>query len=253
MSATPTLQITDQQREQFHEEGYFVLEAVVSEHTLAELRAETDRLVQAIHDEMLREGIEIKGRNQLHKRYFVGAVYKKSDVFARFITSELFAELCRQTLGDQAYIFANQLAVKGTEPGGAFSWHQDSGYVGHEHRPYLTTWTAFDDVDENNGTVYVLPFSRYPESREIIPHVRDETINDKIGYWGDDPGEPVIAPAGSIAVFSSRCFHRSGPNLTDRPRRALVSQYTSEVLMNPEGTEPWGMDIPFLKQGQRVA
>ena len=38
--------------------------------------------------------------------------------------------------------------------------------------------------------------------------------NDKVGYHGNDPGEPAIVPAGSIVVFSSRTFHRSGPNLT---------------------------------------
>ena len=46
-----------------------------------------------------------------------------------------------------------------------------------------------------------------------VKHVKDEATNDMVGYFGDDPGIPVIAPAGSIAVFSSTSFHRSGLNL----------------------------------------
>jgi len=252
MNVSTSLQITDAQRRQYREEGYFVLEGVLTLDWLDALRAEADKLVQPIHDEMLREGVEIKGRNQLNKRYFVGRPYLKNEVFKRFITSEYFAEICRATIGDEAYLFSNQLAVKGTEPGGAFSWHQDSGYLGYAHKPYVTTWTCFDDVDETNGTVYLLPWSRYPESREVIPHVKDEKINDKVGYFGDDPGVPVVVPAGSIAVFSSLVFHRSGPNQTDRQRRALVSQYSPEVLMNEAGTGPQNLDVPLLKAGRKV-
>ena len=36
--------------------------------------------------------------------------------------------------------------------------------------------------------------------------------NDRIGYEGDEKGEAVIVPAGSIAVFSSLVLHRSGAN-----------------------------------------
>ena len=42
-----------------------------------------------------------------------------------------------------------------------------------------------------------------------------------VGYFGDDPGDPVIVPAGSIACFSSTLFSRSGINATDRMRRGL--------------------------------
>jgi hypothetical protein len=45
----------------------------------------------------------------------------------------------------------------------------------------------------------------------------DEDTNDLVGYSVDDPGDPVIMPAGSMACFSST-LHRSGANTTDRVR-----------------------------------
>ena len=132
-----------------------------------------------------------------------------------------------------------------------FGWHQDSGYVGHPHRPYLTTWCALDDVSEENGTVYVLPYSR-AGTREVCKHTREEGSNDLIGYHGDDPGVPIVAPAGSIAVFSSCTFHRSGANHSDRVRRVYLPQYSADIILDKEGKKPQGQCIPFLKNGERI-
>ena len=59
-----------------------------------------------------------------------------------------------------------------------------------------------------------------------------------IGYTGEDPGDPVVAPAGSIACFSSTVFHRSGPNETDSVRRVYVAQYSSQPVLSEDGSCP---------------
>ncbi len=53
---------------------------------------------------------------------------------------------------------------------------------------------------------------------------------------GDDPGDPVIAPAGSIACFASTVLHRSGANTTDRFRRVYLAQYSAEPILNADQT-----------------
>jgi hypothetical protein len=75
-------------------------------------------------------------------------------------------------------------------------------------------------------------------TRNVVEHVRDEETNDLVGYFGDDPGDPVIVPAGSIARFSTTVFHRSGPNTTDRMRRVYVAQYTAEPLLSEDRSRP---------------
>ena len=92
-------------------------------------------------------------------------------------------------------------------------------------------------MTEANGTVYLLRYSR-GGTREVVPHVHDEETNDLIGYFGDDAGDPVLVPAGSIACFSSTLFHRSGPNTTDEVRRAYVVQYSAEPILSEDGTRP---------------
>ena len=74
-----------------------------------------------------------------------------------------------------------------------------------------------------------------------------------VGYFGDAPGVPVIAPAGSIAVFSSTCFHRSGFNRTDKMRRAYLVQYSDAPILSEDGSAPRHLAEPFLQDGRNVA
>ena len=101
----------------------------------------------------------------------------------------MIADICRATLGDNAYLFWEQYVVKGASEGMKFSWHQDSGYVAYpDHKPYLTCWCALDDMSEENGTVYVMPFSHIG-IRSWVKHIREEGSNDLVGYFGEKKGD----------------------------------------------------------------
>ena len=252
MATNSTVPITDAHQEQFREEGYFILEQALPEPHLATLRDECQRFIDEMHAEMDRQGTDSIGLNHRNKRYFVAHPSLRSPSVKHVYFSDLMASICRATIGDTAYAFWEQYVVKAAEQGMKFGWHQDSGFeVGVQHKPYVSCWCALDDMSEANGTIYVLPFAR-AGTREVVEHVREAETNDLIGYHGDDPGIPVIVPAGSIAVFSSVTFHRSGTNTTGRMRRVYLSQYATEVIPNREGTAPFGRDEQFLKDGQRV-
>jgi ectoine hydroxylase-related dioxygenase (phytanoyl-CoA dioxygenase family) len=87
---------------------------------------------------------------------------------------------------------------------------------------------------------------------DLMAEVCRATSGDKCGYFGDEPGVPAVVPAGSLVVFSSLVFHRSGFNTTDRMRRAYVTQYSPEPIYKPGTHEPMHLDVPFLKDGANV-
>src|SRR5688500_499780 len=130
-----------------------------------------------------------------------------------------------------------------------FSWHQERRYGRGPHRALVSRWVALGEHTEANGTIYVLPYARAGTTTKI-EHVKDEKTNDWVGYHGDDPGEPVIVPAGSIAVFSSTCFHRSGVNTSPKPRRVYLAQYSPEPILR-DG-KPAILAEPFLQNGKRM-
>lgn len=251
MAATQT--ISEKKREQYQEEGYFLLEGVIPEETLEGLRSECARFIDVMDRELDAEGVERKGITVKGSRYFIANRYKSlgSTILRDFLFGDLMAEVCRATIGDTAYLFHEQFVVKGADQGMKFSWHQDSGYVGYEHTPYVTIWTTLDDVTVANGTVYILPYSK-AGTRKLVKHVEDPELRDKIGYTGDEEGIPVEMPAGSLAVFSSLVFHRSGANTTPAMRRIYLPQFSPEPIVKPSG-ELHAFADPFLKDGERQA
>lgn len=244
--------VTDEQRAQFRDEGYFILERAVPAEHLEVLRSCADYAIEKVHREMDARGTESLGGSFRGRRYFASQIWKDRPELRQFLFSDLMAEVCRATLGEDAYLFYEQYVIKAAERGMKFGWHQDSGYVHPFHKPYLTCWIPLDDVNEENGTVYLLPYSR-AGVRTYVQHVRDPESNDMVGYFGRDRGIPVIVPAGSIACFSSYVFHCSGANTTSRMRRVYLAQYSGEVILDVKGEKPWAEFEPFLKAGRNVA
>ncbi|MAE65457.1 MAG: phytanoyl-CoA dioxygenase [Phycisphaeraceae bacterium] len=248
--------ISDSQRAQFDEDGFTVLERVIPDDQLVLLREQCAYFHGYVDGEMDVRGVTQSGITHRGSRYFISRRYRMSSCLWRFIFSPLMAEITSAVLGPDVYLFNEQWVLKGADHGMKFSWHQDSGYVRTRdretrHRPYLSCWCALDDVDERNGTVYLLPHEQGGTRDTIHDHVEEPDTKDLVGYQGDEPGVPVVAPAGSIAVFSSFCLHRSGANLTDRMRRVYLMQYSAEVLRHSNG-ELWNYAVPFVRDDRVV-
>jgi ectoine hydroxylase-related dioxygenase (phytanoyl-CoA dioxygenase family) len=214
------------------------------------LRDQCQIFIDEMDARMDREGTDMIGINHRGNRYFVSNCFRREQKLRDFLLSDLMADVCRATLGDTAYLFWEQYVVKGAGKGMKFSWHQDSGYIGYpEHKPYLTCWCALDDMSEENGTVYLMPFSRIG-IRSWVKHIKEPDTGDKVGYFGDDTGIPVIVPAGSIAAFTSLNFHCSGTNSTPRMRRTYLAQYSAEPLTSQDGSILFGSAEPILRDGK---
>jgi ectoine hydroxylase-related dioxygenase (phytanoyl-CoA dioxygenase family) len=227
----------------FREEGSFVVERALAADDLAALQRECQRLVEEREAEMDRLGCDVLDLDHRGRRYFLHG-YDTSAALRRFLSSDLMVRIARVALGDTVHLFNEQFVVKAADRGLRFSWHQDSGFIRYPHEPYLTCWIPLDDVDAENGTVWLLPYSR-AGTCAVVEHVVDPETNDLIGYFGDDPGDPLVLPAGSIACFSSTVFHRSGPNTTGRMRRAFVAQHSAQPILDEDGSGPRHLAVPL--------
>jgi ectoine hydroxylase-related dioxygenase (phytanoyl-CoA dioxygenase family) len=243
--------VTDEMVAQYRDEGYFVLERAIDAEDLELLRGAAQFSIDRADAMMDAAGVDRLGINARGKRYFNNMVYQERPELRRFIFGPIMERICRRVLGEDAYLFWEQYVIKAGDPDTTFAWHQDSGYVHENHTPYLTCWIALDDVTEENGSVYLLPYSR-SGIRSYIKHLEIET-GDQVCYFGSDLGMPVIVPAGSIVCFSSTVIHRSGANLTDRLRRVYLLQYSPEVIMTADGSEPHGSFDAFLVDGEVTA
>ncbi len=147
---------------------------------------------------------------------------ERSDAIREFATQPFFQDLSTAFLGPDTDLYFNQMIYK--NPGGskAFSWHQDDAYGPVEPSPYLTTWIAISDVNEENGCLSFLPGSY---QRGLVDHW--ESDFGLACHRNDDPdqGVPLPAKSGSIVAFWSTTIHMSFPNTTDQVRKAFSLQF----------------------------
>jgi ectoine hydroxylase-related dioxygenase (phytanoyl-CoA dioxygenase family) len=245
------ININEKHKQDFIEKGYAILDKAIDESSLQMLRYECDSLREEINNEMDKNHTSVIGLSHRDSRYFFCA-YDKSTSVHSFIFSDLTEEICRSFLGDTAYFFYESFVVKCPYKGMEFSWHQDSGYIVSEHKPYITCWCALDDVDEERGTIFVLPYKDAgTKIKQPHTHIEEGAI-EMVGYLGEQKGIPIVASAGSIVVLSSTVFHRSGKNTSPYLRRAYLVDFSCEPIMSSEDpTKYYSRAEPFTLNGHR--
>jgi len=138
-------------------------------------------------------------------------------------------------------LWTDKLNLKRAGEGSGFGWHQDSPYWLHDSADVdrlPNVYLALDDAGEANGCLRIV---RGSHVRGCLPGLSD---GSQLGGFFTDPEHfdesqqvPLKVPAGSLAFFSPHVVHGSLPNVSDRPRRAMVLTY-----------QPG--DLPMLKSGR---
>lgn len=219
----------------FSEQGFLVLPDWLGEPAHAVLCAVCDRLLLEPPDD--DNGGQSHDIGRGHDRRFLRHRHTDNPDLAALILGPEFKTLAQALLGASPYLFNEQFVVKGPHTGASFAWHQDSGYLDQPHAPYLSVWIALDDTTADNGALSIIPRDLRVD-RSVIPHTWDADGKERVGYDGDDPGVLLEASAGTVVVFSSLTLHRSSSNVTDRPRRAYLVQYSSEVICKVGTDQP---------------
>jgi len=139
--------------------------------------------------------------------------------FRDLLTCGRMVEVAGLLLGEPAVLYKEKINHK--LPGGA-------GYSPHQDAPayplvasHVSALVAIDDADPDNGGLEVVSrcFDR------VLPTDERGCLTSSVARelaW-----EPVAVPAGATLWFHSRTPHRSGPNRSSRPRRALYPTYNA--------------------------
>ena len=140
----------------------------------------------------------------------------------RELLSVRLAATASSLLGEPAVLYKEKINYK-LSGGAGYSPHQDAPAY-----PFIDThvscMVAIDDATLDNGCLEVVS----GHHGEVLPMddrgcVRSDIVERLV--W-----EPVPLPAGRTLWFHSRTPHRSGPNRSDRDRRALYPTYNAASL-----------------------
>lgn len=129
------------------------------------------------------------------------------------VTSGPLAAVAARLLGEPALVYKEKINYK--LPGGAgFAPHQDATAYRFIDR-HVTCLVAVDPMTPDNGC---LEFAR-GQFGALLPDDGDGCLGADVAAALD--WAPVPLPRGGVIFFSSLVPHRSGPNRTNEPRRAL--------------------------------
>jgi ectoine hydroxylase-related dioxygenase (phytanoyl-CoA dioxygenase family) len=196
-------------------DGYTIIENVISQSVMTQIRTELAPYCQG----------KYPGRNSFEgtQTERVYALLAKAPAIAQIIEHPTTLELIDQLL-PKNFLLSAALSIL-VHPGETPQpFHYDDGIAGlpvFKPRPRFgvsTIW-AFDDFTDSNGATEVIPGShRWPEDRE--PRA-EEAIK-------------VLMPAGSVVVFDGALIHRGGANLSATDRLAITPQYCNPGLRQIE-------------------
>lgn len=235
--------VSQAQKRQFAEEGFFVLENCFPEAEIDNLILEVEPYVDEANQKLKAAGG--KGISRPDEIVFTAFIAEKNEKIQSFVKQHKFIQLTTNLIGPDVRLYWNQAVFKYPETPQEFPWHQDNGYTPLDPEQYYTCWLALSDATLENGCIWVLPQSH---KRSTQPHKR--TAVGQVGYFGDDPGVAVPLKRGSMAVFSSLLFHRSGSNLTDDVRKAYIIQYIPAHARNARNNEPFTDRMWVAKHGK---
>ena len=215
--------------------GYLILNNKIEKNILEDLKSATKEMI--IEFKKNQESfIKDKKRNiSQHGKMFLSNRCEDFEVMEKFAKGPFIKSICRSVLGDKVYLFNEQVVNKEPNTDSKFAWHQDSGYVGHDHKTYLSIWVALCDVTENNGALRILPKNIENEVK-IEEHKWSEKSSDLKMEVDESKTVTCSMDEGGIILFSSRTPHASYPNKSDQNRPAYLCQYSSEPIIPPVGS-----------------
>ena len=232
------------QARQFVDEGFVVVENLVSESERAAINAEIPKFARneyrvsnpvdvppgATDDEAMKQILAI------HFPHFVSPIMREviqhPGIVAvlRNVTAAHLAHWDGSVKCMQSMLFAKPPGLQGQ------AWHQDERYIPTRDRSLIGAWIALDDANVSNGCLWVLPGShRHGYLWPTGPHGRPDEFDssDEANGFDDSMAVAVEVPAGSVVFFNGYLLHRSLRNRSDGYRRALVNHYCNAWSLLP--------------------
>lgn len=228
--------VTEQHREQFRTDGYFILANAFSAPEIDALRERIDDFAAAHEAHLQQQGAS--GISRPNEISFTAHLAEQDPSIWSFVTQPMLVKLATTLIGPDIALYWDQSVYKKPETRRPFPWHQDTGYIQVEPQEYVTCWLALDDATVENGCIWIMPGSH---RQGLVEH--QDTPIGKQCYFGDDPGTSVPLNKGGVAVFSSLLFHRSGPNTSDGERKAYIVQYSAADVRDGTTGQPLGKPV----------
>ena len=248
------------QIQQYHQNGYLVLENAIPQQDIEKLKAAALQIVDEFDINKHRSVFTTSDRDSGRDDYFFesaqnvhcfleedaldedGALLKPAHlainkighamhdlhpVFRTFCQQALFGQVLRDIGYSSPLLWQTMYIFKQPHIGGEVRWHQDGSYLISEPATVTGIWVAIENANRDNGCLWIQPGGHRSPLREIY----QVDWADREGRLSDLDNTPwpqmnealaVEVPLGSVVIFHDHMPHYSSQNLSEYSRHAFT-------------------------------
>jgi len=220
-------------RATYAERGWWVSPALFDAEEIARFLAATERVAHGTYGGSRKPTLVLPPQpTDTDLRKIDNAWWADADLASLATDTRLGAIAAALLNTESVRLWQDQLLYK--PPGGptetTIGWHQDwaSWDTVASHDAFVTAWVAFDDVDDENGAMQMIPASHQwglvPGASNFFGTDRDAQLDALRDRVPDKPASVVLS-AGQVSFHHPLTFHGSGPNTSNRMRRSLAIHF----------------------------
>lgn len=231
----------DEMKMRYARDGFCAGEKILTDREVDELREELDRVI-ADRDKECPQPVRLANlsRDPSSTVWQIVNIWQASEPFRRLMEKPGVSAVAAALSGaSELRIWHDQVQYKPAALGGVNMWHQDSPYwpVVEPKTAQVTAWIALDDVDEENGCMWMVPGSHQwgPQLDFLHSLPNFEAMPEQF------EGKQLVQKScpvrqGQVHFHHPLTWHGSNANRSRRPRRAVALHFmTQETRYNAEG------------------
>lgn len=220
--------LSDEQKAFYQENGYLIgLPPIYTPDEMRQINAELPGILS-----LLQPGETAKDIREWHEtsRYLYDICMNPN-----------IHDLVEGILGPNFYLWASSFFIKEPFTRATVGWHQDAYYWPMKPHNSVTVWLAYDDVDEENGGMKIIPGS---QRAGLLKHQRRDktdfilTLELESGQFSEAEAVQFKLKAGEVTLHDDRAVHGSPPNPSGRRRAGLTMRYSGTNVKNDMAVNP---------------
>lgn len=225
--------ISEEQREFYFENGYLLLEELVSDEWVERLLAVTEGMIEqsrAMAKSDTVFDLEPGHSADSPRLRRISSPVDCDDVYWEFASRSIIADAVADLVGPDVKYHHSKLNFKWERGGEEVKWHQDITFWPHTNYSPLTVGTYLYDVGPDQGPIGIIPgshngelFNQYGSEGEwvgCLPEADEARIDV-------DSADYLEGPAGSVTIHNCRAIHGSKKNMSAKGRPLLLNSYSA--------------------------
>ncbi|MEM7508978.1 MAG: phytanoyl-CoA dioxygenase family protein [Pseudomonadota bacterium] len=246
----------------YDRDGYVVAEGIIPSTLLADLRAETIRMVEAAREgRLIGRHFDIIDTTTGPDLRRIADPEDAAEIYDQAMRFDPLVELVTALLGGTCRFDHGKLNFKPPSGGGALDWHQDYAFYPQTNQDMLAVGIMIEDCTEENGPLMVIPGSHRGtggiDGGPIYDHHQAGMFVGGVPASAldglDAQAVALTAPAGSISIHHAATLHASTANRGRTNRPLLLYNYFANDAFPVHYTYDWQAFNTRILRGAEVS